>query len=549
MSNLIEASEGTRLQGFIEIEKINTKDNIKTHYKNTITSGGKQLLLAKSAGLLMGMSADVYGNVASSNMISTIGTFSGNEVKHCMCGRKDRDITNVLLNLDDNILTGMGTNTSFVNIWNETFTSADKVIGYANNELNPTSNGKEGRIDHCLGEYMVDPYTIAKRWKYDEHTANGKFNCIAMMPGSVLQGPNGDGIKFSKCIDKVNTQYANYVGMSTSFLIPGIPGYTSNQEILLNFEKDGISRWKYNIGTGEMTSVPETENFFVPTLSDNLLADMQYIDNYLYVITGEINRSAGAFIVYVYNPANDMELVTQFNAQGGSRETIIKLCILKINGELYLSGVSNNDTDISPEVTKLYKLEMHSDGYATGVSSFERDFSSLFVLPDGFSNNHVGLGMYGDNYVLYNYVKVYDNLGSNKAFMRGENYGYKCVGYVFTDITDPFNSIIDMIPGICPNEILFANASVKGTLRIGFDARNYAIDNIVTYDLVQDGVIVMNNLNKEPTSTLTADTRRKSVYLTLDKWWTNIFSFVKLNTPIEKTDSDIIYVSYGYKIV
>ena len=551
MENSIGVSNGTMVQGFIEIEKISTKDNVKTHYKNTITSGGKQFLLAKSAGLMLGMSADTFGMSVCSNLIGKVGSTSSYS-QACKVGRKDRDITNVLLNLDENVLTGMSTDTSFVNVWGETFESADKVVGYANNDLNPTSDGKEGLIDFCNGDYMVDPYTVCKRWKYPEGVATGTINCIAMMPATVLKDTAGEGIKFSKCLDKINTQYVNYTNMSTGFLIPGIPGYTGNQEILLNFKKDDVSRWKYNIGTGEITQVPETENFFIPTPVNSswTIVDMQYIDNYLYVVECAINGSYEQVLVAVYDPASSMSRLTYFGlSYNVSYECKVKASIFKVNSDLYVSAVSSTDLDSSYSTYKLYKLTIGSNGYATGISEKYLDFSSLFELPAGFNVNHVGLGAYGDNYIMYNYIKLYNNVSSSKTITSGTLTGYKCVGYVFTDITDPFNSIIDMIPGITPNEILFANTSVKGTLRVGFDKHNNSSEHGGTYDLNQGSVVVTNNLSNTNITERTVNTRTTGVYLTLDKWWTNIFSFVKLNTPIEKTDTDIIYVSYGYKII
>ena len=550
MENSIGVSNGTMVQGFIEIEKISTKDNVKTHYKNTITSGGKQFLLAKSAGLMLGMSADMFGRTGVSNMLSKIGhptTSSTNYV--CRFARKDRDINNVLLNLDENTLASMSVDTSFVNVWDETFENADKVIGYANNDLNPTSDGKEGLIDFCNGDYMVDPYTVCKRWKYPEGVATGTINCIAMMPGSVINDPSGDGVKFSKCIDKVNTQYQNYANMSTGFLIPGVPGYTSNQEVLLNFKKDDVSRWKYNIGTGEITQVPDTENFFIPSTSGYKISDMKYIDNYLYVAYVEsFSSSNPGLYIKVYDPTNSMAEVSSIYLNKSSSNYIYKLLIFKSGDNIYASTVSyyNGDT-----LAKLWQLTIGSNGYATGAGTVQSDFSLLgLTLPTGLNIAFSGIGTYGDNYVLYLYSKIATALGGT-ALQEPSNTGGKMVGYVFTDITDPFNSIIDMISGICPNEVLFANTSVKGTLRVGFDyaSTNSAYQSGMAYDNVDSATIVINNNNKTGTEALTVNAVQAGVYLTLDKWWTNIFSFVKLNTPIEKTDTDIIYVSYGYKII
>ena len=59
----VKASEnGIRIQGFIEIELVNKKEHYRKTYKNTITKGGKQFLLAKSAGEMLTMSASMRGN-------------------------------------------------------------------------------------------------------------------------------------------------------------------------------------------------------------------------------------------------------------------------------------------------------------------------------------------------------------------------------------------------------------------------------------------------------------------------------------------------------
>lgn len=549
MIGLIGTNNETKIQGFIELEKINKKDNTRVVYKNTITNGGKQFLLAKSAATMLNMSADVFGEVVCSNMIAKTGA-NTNYIPSARQARKDRDINNVLLNLDENTLAGLGVSTSFVNIWDNTFENKDKVVGYANSDLNPTADGKEGIIDFCKGDYMVDPFTICKRWKYPEGVGTGKINCIGMMPGSILDNPGGDGIKFSKCIDKINTQYQNYTNMSKSFLIPGIPGYTANNEILLNFNKDGVNKWKYNIGTGEIVQVPDTDNFFVPSVQDSMiLVDMQYIDNFLYTL--ELMQYSGRYdsvVVKVYDPVNGMAKVSEFNcAYINIYEYKTKASIFKVNNDLYISAISSVEN--TSEMNKLWKLTKGANGYATGATAY-KDFSQLgIVVPAGLNILHISIGKYGDNYVLFNSIKLYDSLSSSKTAVGNKLIGCKMVGYVFTDITDPFNTIIDMIPGITPNEVLFATNSVKGTLRVGFDKYNSTSYFGDYYDLEQGKTIVMNNSSLTNKETITSDTTKDGVFLTLDKWWTNIFSFVKLNTPIEKTDTDILYVSYGYKIV
>lgn len=545
--------DGTHIQGFIEIEKINKKDHTREVYKNTITNGGKQFLLDKSAALMLGIGGDAFGMTGCSNTIAKTGT-SDSSSKAGRISRSDRDITNVLLNLNENVLNGLGASTSFINVFDSGMNLPEKVIGYANNNIVATADNKEGTMDYCKGEYMVDPFTVCKRWKYAEGVASGTINAIAMMPGSCVHNNSGDGLKFSKCIDKVNTQHTNFASLSTGFLIPGVPGYTSNNEILLNFNRDSNARWKYNIGTGEIESVPETDNFFIPSVSGTIV-DMQMIDNYLYVLSLNTPGTGRyeSVNVYVYDPANSMNKVAEFYCSYDSGyEYFMKASVFKVSSDIYVSAVSaahvtgNNNA-------KLWKLNKASgDGYASSAGSPQRNFSLIgLTVPSGMNINQVGIGQYNGNYVLYNAVKYYNNVSSNKQLVDGNRYGYKMVGYVFTDLSDPAGSIIDMIDGITPNEILFAAGSNAGTLRVGYDKFNTYYEDYFgnVYDMVDDKHIVMNNSANTNESDITLNTQTAGVYLTLDKWWTNVMSFVKLNTPITKTDSDIIYVSYGYKIV
>lgn len=553
MRKTLKKKDTLALRGFIEIEKINIKNHTREVYRNTITNAGKQFLLDKSASLMLGMAADVFGMTACSNTLTKLSVGSGTAVAG-RNARSDRDITNVLLNLDENVLTGLGASTTFINVFDDELESASKLIGYANNNVVPTGDTKEGNIDFSKGEYLVDPYTICKRWKYAEGIATGTINCVAMMPASCVKQNNGDGIKFSKCIDQINTQYTNYLSMSTGFLIPGIPGYTANNEILLNFNKDNNARWKYNIGTGEITSVPITDNFFIPTAADGWsdIVDMQYIDNYLYVLSLQVGSNNPVIHVDVYDPANAMNKVANFNCNTkSSSEYEIKASIFKVGSTLYVSAISDRVTT-KATVSKLWSLNKSGgDGYASSASAAQTDFSSIgLTIPSGLDIRFTGLGSYNGNYILYNLVQMYDNVSAGKSNMSSSDLGYKMTGIVFTDLSDPIGSAVDMIDGINPNEIMFSAGSTAGTLRVGFDKFNSAGTNFgYCYDLVDDKHIIMNNTSNTNTSTVTVDTTKAGVYLSLDKWWTNVISFVKLNTPIVKAANDIIYVSYGYKIV
>lgn len=541
--------ESLKIEGFIEVELINKKNNTKRVYKNTITKGGKQLLLAKSAGILEAIAADTFGSVDCSNALNkNMCSVPAIEAKICYSSRV---LTNMLLNLPDDVLTGLGETTSFINVLDTDMNLADKVLGYANNNLIASDVKKEGIIDTCKAQYVVDPYTTCRRWKYAEGVATGNINVIAMMPAGVLNN-YGDGVKFSKCIDKVNVQSSNYVSMSTGFLIPGVPGYTGNSEVLLNFNMDGNSRWKYNIGTGEISAVSESDNFFIPEPTSGEITDMQYIDNYLYVVSVVIG-SKGSQRVYIdiYDPLNSMNKVKSFTAQYKiSAEYKIKAIIFKgADGNVYVSAVNSTSTTTSG-AAKLWKITKTGTEVPTSIGTAETDFSSIGLsLPTGLDVTKVGIGKYGDNYILYNPIKYLDNLGRG-TFVESNYIGYKMVGYVFSDLSDPAGSLIDMIPGITPNEVLFNIGGTAGSLRIGFDSDISDIGRVNDiYDFGNNQRIIQNNTDKTNEGNITYNTMKTGVFLTLNKWWTNVISFVKLTTPIQKAENDILYVSYGYKIV
>lgn len=546
------AYEGTHLQGFIEIEKINKKNHTREVYKNTITNGGKQFFLAKSAGLMLDIGATPYGNAFVTDQIAVLGGYSNTPIPGRISS-SDRDITNTLLNLDENVLTGLGVNTSFINTLDVDMKNNDKVVGYANNNIVATNDGKEGVLDYCKGEYMIDPFTVCKRWKYAEGIATGTINAIAMMPAGCVKSNNGDGVKFSRCIDKINTQYTNFKALSTGFLIPGIPGYTSNSEILLNFETDDCSRWKYNISTGEITQVPESDNFWVYTISNNTDSmTMKYIDNYLYVLIFSPNQSYSYIYVEVYDPANSMNKVAEFSTSYlRSSECPIKADIFKVNDRVFISTCSINTQKYNKDqqYSRLWELNKASgQNYYNSASSPKGNYDDIgLTVPSGLNVNQIGIGSYNGNYVMYVPVNTRDYIDSSLIF---NNYAkaYNMIGYVFTDLANPAGSIIDMIPGIKVNESLFSAGNTAGTIRIGYDASS---SSSTSFNYVADtvGTKKYTNNNSNKSGYTDSNYYNKGVFLTLDKWWTNAISFVKLNTPITKTEADIIYVSYGYKIV
>lgn len=549
----VSSGNGIKIQGFINIELINKKDKIKRTYKNTITTAGKRFLLSKSAGRMLSIAADTFGMMMASNVINKEG-FDSSGYAYTN-SNANRSLTNVLLNLGA-AADSLTADSTFINVWDNNLAEASKLVGYANNNIVATQDGKEGTIDYCKGEYVIDANTVCERWKYPEGVASGTIDTIAMMPASMVKFNRGDGINIGKCIDRVNTQYTNFGSLSTGFMIPGVNGYTANDEILLNFNQDGISKWKFNLTTGEVTQVNDTDNFFVLPMNFSSVSNPYYyimdalvIGNYLYTLSLQAMGSNGVPKVIVHDLNNNMNIVANFACKYISNLDIFHNAkFLKIGNDLYVTAWATGTVTESNTPIKLWKLN-NNGTYFNSSGSYYKDFSSIgFEVPSGVNINYIGLGNYGNSYVMF--------VGSNYTeFMSSTNiesyrHGYKSVGYVFTDLSNPLGTVTDVICGINPGSILFSAGSNKGMLRIGFDSLAKDPQYFGNcYDYIECNKKVANNSDNGNVNSKYITLSNRGVIYTPDKSWTDVISFVKLNSPIVKGDDDIMYVSYGYKVV
>lgn len=544
-----EGADGLMLKGFVDIELVNTKDNTRRVLHNTITKAGKQLILDKAVGGLL-KTSDIHGLsfcsqlMAKNSYYSNVASYNNGSAYH---NRSDVCLNNVLLSLDDSQLANLSTDTTFIDVKGDNLKIADKVLGYGSNNKIPLNNGKEAMNDFCKDEYMVIDNAIVNRWKYPEGVATGTINAIAMMPGmAVRDGFNGDGIKFSRCIDKGNFDYNNFASASTGFLIPGVPGYTANDEIMLNCNIDGVSRWKYNITTGAMTEVPSSDPFFVSEkLNSRNVCDIQVFGQYLYVLY------QGAYYeyelsLYVYDINNGMNRVAALSMSKGAYSRYNKL--LKVGDDIYITiAKCIKDASITDNAMEAHKLTIGTNGYPTSYKTLD-DISSVYSKPNGI--DFCCIGNYGDKYIMYCPMFVSKNLATTLTEDTDTVMKYTC-GYVFNSLDDIRGTITDMIPLVTRSEVAFSAGANSGTIKLGYDASVYNNSMADTYKHIDrsDGkVIAMTNSNNK-NDALTYDLYNTGVFLTLNGWWSNVFSIVKLDTPIEKSDTDILYVTYGYKIV
>ena len=542
-------TDGLRIEGFLDIEIINKKDKVRRRYHNTITNAGKKFMLDKSCGRMLQLSGDSHGLMVAHGDFNA-RAWSGTQPAQ-QYGRKasnKRSLTNVLLNLSAGELSGLSASTTYLNLWNSALSDRTKMIGFANNATAAVSGDtKQGRIDNCKGEYAVDGTCVAKRWYYPAGIASGTINAIAMMGAESVLTYKGQMFNVAKCLDKNNQVDGNFISSSTGFLIPGVPGYTANDEIMLNY--DG-GRWKFNITTGEMTEVAAGDPFFVFTNPYSAsrdfagIFDMKVISGKLYVAF-EYN---GKLKMRVYDPSNDMS----YNEYGGSGITIedsggygrdgkaVKFFTDGTNWSL--SIIRSRDSAGQPYYVPM-TFDSGANEYTIGSSAaYNYDYiSGVITLPSSLPSGLVGFSNLGSNYVMW--------MGEGDIDDSDSYWGTRSmVGLVFSDPTDPIGSIVDAIS--CPfMSVVFEAGTNKGVLYIGGNAGNYDYFINGLQALQQDTDDPREYVFSPSTNGQYIEWNTQGCFLSMWGWWSNVLSFVKLNEAISKGDEDEMYVSYGYRVV
>lgn len=537
----VSSGDGIRLQGFIEIELVNEKENYKRTYKNTITNAGKQVLLARSVGSLLCNTGNLYGDIISADGLAgdyTYGSsYYGRVAKYCS---NQYQLSNVLLNLGDD-LDSLNASTTFLNIKNDDFSVGDKLVGYANSSVTALKDGKEGSVEYQKPEYTVDPYIRTNRWKYDVGVATGTIDTIAMMPAYSFKDNNIEGFRMMKCIDRVSCQNSNFIARSTGFCPPGISGLTGSSEILLNFEQDGINRWKYDLGTGEITEVNAADPFIVFT---GIITDVYSEGLYVYALRlNSIATYTNDIYMDVYLKSSGEHIKTVTVSYGGSSwgqySYFVTAKFLIKDSVMYITTMSTTSRGTNTYYGhKVIKMGKGSQAYwSTTVAQYmtfaESDLG--VTVPEAWDEDLVCLGNYGDSFALYT---LYEYATS----------GYPITAWIVPSLTEIVGTAVtSAFYFLRPNTVLFNTGVYRGAIQIGSNyAANYSVSSEVATltPRNQDIKRIVNN-----DGTLEIDNRTTGAFISLEDWNSNVMSFVKLQTPIVKQDTDIMYVSYGYKVV
>ena len=547
----LNSGNGVRLEGYVDIELFNSKDHTSKRIHNTITKAGKQLFLHKSIGQMMQSGASLFGKIACLNsMTNTYAYLTGSYIGATSesytyvrghASSSDLDITCGLLNLGAK-QNGLTETSTFIPSYDETG-ALTGLTGFANNNVN-TALSNEGIVDICKGEYCADPYTVCNRWKYDAGIASGTIDTLVMAPASVFKSKKSSGFRFMKCIEHVNIQDEEFKSLSTGFLPPNVTGYTGSNEILLNFNNGKGSRWKYNIDTGEVVAVPEADKFYVIpyTNSDGYNLQDYYIEGtYLYILYGDTT---------VYVDVIDLNTGTKTTSFNKGYIYFKTARFLHVNNKLYINGIKS-DSYSSAGVYEVVK----SGAYYNSINSSELTYDSIGItLPSSFEPKDVEIAHYNDKYVL---EYLYDTSTKSITGSADQQVSYLRAGIVFTSLSTIMNTITDKISMITCGSV-YCN---KGIIQIG-QCHNYDTGISTSETKYQRNVQfaidtsggawdVVNNRNNYSSVVKSKSIQldNAGVWISLDGWWSDIVSFVKLNSPIEKGDTDVMYVSYGYKVV
>lgn len=545
------STDSLKFEGFIELEIRNTKDNTVIRQKNTITQAGKMLLLDKSAARLLLSGGDSFGYMVQIGRLDKmLGVGSQSNYKAGREARDDSMLTCALLNFGAAAANWNETTTS-INPFNASLETNDKVVGFANNNIQPPASSKEGSLDYCLGQFQIDGKTVAERYKFPEGVASGTINVVAMMPADSIKKPNGQGWQVAKCLDRCHIQSPNFVSLSTGFLPPNIEGYTKSDEILLNFNTDGISQWKYNLLTGDLTEVPAGDPFFVVDNSDRSVFDILVDNGYLYVLRASSTAmpltTSNLAQVTVYQISNNMQQVAQFNITrkvSGENKTAFKF--FKIGDDLYISGWVSSALTTAAGSAKYWKINKNASGYGTSATS-GTDYSAIgeLGLPAGINMDHAGLAS-TQNGNIWLYVSCDPEYADSAAKVKDNGYinmAYQCY-QTPSDILSSGGITFSGVEvfGLTPNAYFNGNQII----RIGANfCSQLSGDNLgqVADNLDYSGDIVNSQ------GTKVVDYTTAGCFLSKPVWSGNLFSFVYLTTPIEKTENDILYVTYGYRII
>lgn len=500
-----------KVQGFIKIELIDKKTGSRRIMElNQVTDLGRGVITALGVGIMLSRPQNnVRGNILVDVPFIRLPNVTGK------VGNVEADSTELTCYLA-NATDVLAPDSTMLPIFKSDFTGIDndKLIGYGNNNLTPVDT-KNGVRTNVIDTYAVASMDVLlNQWVFDTTQAVGTFNKILMGPGVIQK--NNMGIVLARGINPTPNN-ETYLGMPRTFFIPpGVSGLTSVDEILIhvndttNYTKTNAVM---NLTTGVVTNLEPTDprygvemmGYYDSTSTNPSVESYVIVDGVLYYT--EVSGSWK----YLYKNVNGVRSsitanlgssYIKSNTSYGLIRHGTKVLYVTKNGEL-----QGYDTETS--VTEAVVLN------GTITSKY---FYGEGTTNDALTNNRV-IQLADGTYLLTPCITTEGNYRARFPFK-------------FTDLENIEGSVVGR--AIEQSQYLIGESVVGGNT-LGF-----------TF-YINDSIGILQKVGDDNPAYL--EKNLKNNLFILNNSMGNLISYVQLDSPITKTNEQIMYVGYGYRIL
>lgn len=494
------------LEGFIDIDIVDAntgklREHIKGH--NTISDAGLKAFLVEAIGISLQNNRCILGN----NLNYSLGyTYYGSSSYLASYNFNNGVIGPLLLNLPGSPEFNFSNGESVVYYMNNQLEPdfGGKVVGYGLNNVNPSADNMEGAIESINGQTLVDNFTIANRWIFREGVANGTINAICLCllnknKKSLLlkNGKNYQDVIFGGSPAPV---VANKV-------IPGDFGEIASNSFWLNYTSNGLRGYIYNTETGELTNQDFTNGLSIRDVTSYQYST--YVDTeYIYTIEHNVS-SVNTINVYDINSNIATIYLPQY--------IYYSYCgFLNVGGDLYVVACGNIKSDNESISYVLYKMNKGSYAYYSSVSNTSTTYEALgFTIPNDTnylitSERFDDGGYYNVSNITYTGIRQMPNKSITYKFINNSNIVGSITGV-------GYNTGLKLLGGSSPYRIEYNPYLTYNTSEI--------VDTIGSSNVPNNysNIDIINGLG-------------------------NAYSCYLLNQPIEKLDTDILHLTYGFKV-
>lgn len=389
-------TEAIKMKGFIRVKLVDSETGnvVSEERHNFVNTAMKRVALAQSISLdLVANTGSPFGMIyCFNNQINipyiTAGAwlnFSKISDSTCL----------VLLKLDDSVELNM--NTKMLPIFTSTGEiDYSKVTGYSVGRVISTNN-KEGVINTTSAAQMIKFGNVSESFLFDTDIGTGEFNWLAIMPG--FESHPWHSLQSFKCISNYNLRQsgdANQYGYIKPGVTDGSNVLTSENEVLLFFNHNGASKWKYNLVTGEMKAVDVSDLAYSWT-SPNIVGSVEcgnqiVVNGYLYAISGSnlykiniVDGSVVSSLSVAYSSASHLKSGAQYGLWYDGTSINVSSCY--------------NSTSYT---NRSYIVKVNPSTMSKTSTTYNKDFKGWGGLPSTWNVNVVCFNKCGDVYYVYN---------------------------------------------------------------------------------------------------------------------------------------------------